>query len=464
VLPGYELSDGIFDEAFEPDGRPRRHYAGLLERLTEESLPELGSRLKRGLREDGVTFGDSPDGIFALDLVPRVLPAGEWRHVEKGIVQRARALRRFVADVYGEREIVSAGVIPQRAIESSVQLERAMVRAAPPRSWITMIGFDLVRSPDGQLRVLEDNITMPSGIAYVVAAREALSALEPFALFSPAPVAEAFQRLRRALRAAAPPAAHDPVIAVLSEGPDAAGWYEHARIARELSIPTVTLDALSRRNGRVIARLESGVEQVDVLLQRTEQARFTDRRGHRTALGELLLDPICEGGISCVNAPGAGIADDKLMHAYVERMIRFYLGEEPILPSVVSYDLGDAGERERCLQELEDLVIKPRSGMGGEGVVVWSQATEREREERLAALEKSPHELVAQRRVELSCHPTLSDGRLRPRRVDLRPYVILSPEGEWALPGGLTRVALERGSLIVNSGQGGGAKDSWVTA
>lgn len=463
MLAGYELQDGVYDEAFEPGGHARPHYAELLEWLGEHDLAALGASLSRKLHERRITFGASRNGMFALDLVPRILTAAEWRQLASGLVQRARALERFVADVYGKRAVVAAGVVPERAIETSADLEPTM-RVATPSAWLTVVGFDLVRCPDGRFRVLEDQIRMPSGIAYAVAARECLAELYPLGAFGLASIDDALPRLGEALRANAPAGSKEPSIVVLSEGAGAAAWYEHARIARELSIPAVTARALERDDGKLTARVDGRSIDLDVILQRTEEDRLTDASGRPTAIGELLLEPCRAGYVSCVNAPGSGIGDDKLIHAYVERMIRFYLDEDPVLESVTTYDLGEPSERQRALAHLDDLVIKPRGQMGGEGVVIWAKASEPERRRALDRLKGSPLEHVAQRRVELSCHPTLCDGRLQPRRVDLRPYVIRSGGNEWALPGGLTRVALEAGSLIVNSGQGGGAKDTWVVA
>ena len=461
MLAGYELQEGIYDEAFEPGGQPRPQYAALLERLAELDLDALAAALSSELRERRITFGASADGMFALDPVPRILTAAEWRQVADGVVQRARALERFVADVYGERAIVAGGVVPERAIESSAHLEPSMRGATQP-AWLTLVGFDLVRSPDGRFRVLEDQIRMPSGIAYAVAARECLTQLHPAAASLPAPIDDAFVRLGEALLASAPAGSRQPSIVLLSEGEAAAAWYEHTRIARELSIPAVTTDALERDDGTLTARVDGRPIELDVVLQRTGEDRFTDPGGQPTALGELLLQPCREGRLSCVNAPGSGIGDDKLIHAYVEEMIRFYLDEEPVLESVTTYDLGQPGERDRVLSQLDDLVVKPRGEMGGEGVVIWAEASKTEREDALSALKRAPEEFVAQRRIELSCHPTLCDGALRARRVDLRPFVIRFGERAWTLPGGLSRVALERGSLLVNSGQGGGVKDTWV--
>jgi uncharacterized circularly permuted ATP-grasp superfamily protein len=419
----YEVVPGVYDEAFEGQGRTRPQYVPLFETLAKSELPALADELKGRLRKGAVTFGATDDGLMALDLVPRLITAPEWETIGAGISQRARALDNFAADVYGERAIVAAGIVPERVIESSAHYEPAMRGARPPRQWISVIGFDLVRAPDGRFLVLEDQIRMPAGIGYAVAAR----------------------------------------VALLSSGPDSAGWYEHARIARELRIPVVTLDQLERRqDGGLRAEVGGRSMALDVLYQRTDEDRFTDDEGRPTALGKLLLDPCTAGRVGCVNAPGSGVGDDKLVHAYVEEMVRFYLGEEPGLRSVETYDLGIPAGREAALDRMDELVFKPRGEMGGEGVVVWSDAGEDERAEVRRTLDEAPEGLIAQQRVQLSCHPTLCGRALRPRRVDLRPYVVRTPERDWLLAG-LSRVALEEGSLIVNSSRGGGVKDTWVT-
>ena len=224
----------------------------------------------------------------------------------------------------------------------------------------------------------------------------------------------------------------------------------------------MTLADLERRGDEVVRREGDRAERVDVVYLRTDEDRFTAAEGGLTAIGELLLEPCVAGRVACVNAPGSGIADDKLVHAYVEEMIRFYLGEDPLLDSVQTYDLGIDSQHESALEAPEEMVFKPRGKMGGEGVVVWSGADDDTRADVVAALRRAPERMIAQQRVELSTHPTVISDRLEPRRIDLRPYLIRSPDGDWALPGGLSRVALERGSLIVNSGQGGGVKDTWV--
>jgi uncharacterized circularly permuted ATP-grasp superfamily protein len=463
MFDAYSVLPGVYDEAFEATGRPRELYAGLLAALAETDLEELSDRIEGHLRGARVTFTASPSGYLALDPVPRLIAAAEWKTIDAGIAQRARALERFAEDVYGEREIVSAGVVPARVIESSEHYEPAMRGGDGPRVWISVIGFDLVRSPDGRFRVLEDQIRMPSGIAYAVAARSALDEVGPTEP-TPRVIDDAFGSLGEALSAATPRGGEPANVVVLTAGPDAAGWYEHERLGQELGLPVLTTQQLERRGEQLIAHVGDSPIKVGVVYQRTDEDRFTDPEGRPTPIGELLLEPCRAGRVACVNAPGAGVGDDKLVHAYVEEMVRFYLGEEPVLESVETFDLGDRSVRERALANREDLVFKPRAEMGGEGVVVWSEASEDERAEVERRLQDSPDGMIAQKRVELSTHPTVRDGELAPRRVDLRPYVIRTPDREWVMPGGLTRVALEEGSLIVNSGQGGGVKDTWVLA
>jgi uncharacterized circularly permuted ATP-grasp superfamily protein len=458
----YEVQVGVYDEAFEAPGEPRPHYVPLLDTLAGADLPTSGQALKSRLREREVTFDATPDGLLALDLVPRLMTPPEWETIRAGVIQRARALERFAADVYGERAIVEAGVVPARVIESSAHYEPAMHDTPGPRQWISVVGFDLVREPNGDFVVLEDQIRMPSGLAYAVAARETL----PQVLGSAPPVSDGVEsiipRLGDALRAAAPNGNENPAVVVLSSGPDSAGWYEHERIARELEVPAVTLDRLESDRDALRAHLDGRPIEIDVVYQRTDEDRFTTEEGRPTPLGEVLLGPCRAGRVACVNAPGSGIGDDKLVHAYVEEMVRFYLAEEPVLRSVESLDFGVA-DGSLALGRMDDLVFKPRGEMGGEGVVVWSEADRRERSQVRQALEESPQDLIAQRRVQLSCHPTLCEGALHPRRVDLRPYVIRGPGRESVVPG-LSRVALEEGSLIVNSSRGGGVKDTWLSA
>jgi carboxylate-amine ligase len=452
------VGERSYDEAHDQDGSPRPDYAELLGAIDPE---RAAAELTRRVRERGISFGAAPDGYFALDPLPRVLGAAEWERIAAGIEQRMRALEAFTEDAYGYGRAFQAGVISRELVEASPHWEPAM-RGARPRRWLSIAGLDVVRLPGGDFAVIEDQLRMPSGLAYAVVARELMRGLLPVEA-PDAEIALAFGELAVALQDAAPGGVTDPVMVTLCEGPSAAAWWEHERLARELCAPLVTLDDLEHRDGRLVAWLEGRPRAVDVVYHRTDEARFSAPDGRPTALGEALLDPCSRGVVACVNAPGSGIADDKLVHAYVDDFVRFYLGEEPLLPSVRSHRLGDEAERARALERLDELVLKPRGEMGGEGVLLWQEAGEAERARTLAAIEADPAGFVAQERVSLSTHPTVIDGKLEPRHVDLRPYAVAGESGVRVLRGGLTRVALEKGSLMVNSGQGGGAKDTWIT-
>jgi uncharacterized circularly permuted ATP-grasp superfamily protein len=440
-----------YDEAYQDDGRPRPHYAELLAALDDPAA--AGAEVARRLCARGVSFGAAADGVFALDPVPRVLTEPEWSELQAGIVQRLRALEAFVADVYGDGRVFEAGVLARADVEASPHYEPAMRGAAPSR-WVSFAGLDVVRSPDGRFHVIEDQLRMPSGIAYAVAARDTLR--DVVGVDPPQPdLSLVFGELALALREAAPPGIDEPRTVILSEGPSAAAWWEHERLARELCAPVVTLADLEQRDGRLVAWVDGRPRGVDVVYLRTGEDRFRGEDGSSTAIGEALLGPAAAGTLAVVNAPGSGVADDKLVHAHVDALVRLYLDQEPLLPSIPSRPLGPD-------DELDDLVVKPRGEMGGEGVVIWRDADEDTREHVRTRIAQEPGGWIGQELVELSVHPTLVDGRLEPRRVDLRPYALLSGEHARVLPAAISRVALERGSLVVNSGQGGGAKDTWT--
>jgi uncharacterized circularly permuted ATP-grasp superfamily protein len=439
------------DEAYDERGNPRGPYADVLAALGDPGT--LADELKRRLRSRGVSFGAAEDGIFALDPVPRILTEPEWSELQAGIAQRLLALEAFVADVYGDGRVFEAGVLARADVEASPHYEPAM-RETAPRRWISFAGLDVARAADGRFRVIEDQVRMPSGLAYAVVARETLREL--LTVEPPQPdLSPVFGELALALGDAAPPGVHEPRVVILSEGPAAAGWWEHDRLARELCAPVVTLDDLEVRDDRLVAWLDGRPRGVDVVYLRTGEDRFTDPDGSPTAIGEALLGPSDAGTVAVVNAVGSGVADDKLVHAHVDELVRFYLGQEVLLPSVPSRLVGPE-------DELDELVVKPRGEMGGEGVVIWRDADEDTRDRVRAAIAAEPGGWIGQELVTLSVHPTVVDGALEPRHVDLRPYALLSDSGVRVLPAAISRVALERGSMVVNSGQGGGAKDTWV--
>jgi uncharacterized circularly permuted ATP-grasp superfamily protein len=461
-----------WDEACTDDGSPRTHYVALMEGLAGADLDELSRRVESHLQAAGVSFGGDGGSAFRVDPVPRILSADEWSHIEAGVSQRTKALAAFVSDVYGERRIVEAGHVPARAIESAGHFEPWMRGVKTPAACY-VAGLDLVRGADGELRVLEDNIRTPSGLAYLLAARGAVDAHLPVeapqARCEPSSV---YQWLAQILRDAAPGGLEKPSVVVLSDGPQNSAWWEHGQIARALGVPLLTPSSVFSRDGRLHAEVDGDTRQVDVVYRRTDEDRLRDGHGRPTWIADLLLEPVRRGTLAVVNPLGCGVADDKLVHAYVEAIVRFYLGEEPLLRSVPTHDLGDPEVRESALSRIGELVVKPRSGLGGEGIVVGPHASSDALREITNRVDESPEEWIAQELVALSTHPTVCAGRLEPRHVDLRPFAIGGLQGGSAppvdgfrvVPGGLTRVAFDRGNIVVNSSQNGGGKDTWVIA
>jgi uncharacterized circularly permuted ATP-grasp superfamily protein len=451
----------FYEEAYEVPGVARTHYRALLAAIDGGDLGRLGREIRRAAAARGIAFGEGPDAEFLVDPIPRLITAEEWTALEAGLVQRVRGLSAFVADAYGARRIVAAGVLPEYVIESAEYYEPA-VAGHPVRGGIAIAGLDVVRDRDGGFLVLEDNVRTPSGIAYAVAARELTQALLPDTASAPRRVDHAYALLGEALLAAAPAGVSDPVIAVLTDGEANSAWWEHRTIADQLGVALVGLDDLHVAADGLYAGTDGAARRVDVVYRRTSEDRMRDALGRPTDVGRVLEGPWLRGQVSLVNAFGAGVADDKLVHAYVPEMIRFYLGEEPLLGSVRTYDLCVPEVLEDVLGRIDELVIKPREGSGGDGVHVAPHADDDDTARTADAVRRRPDGFVAQELVPLSRHPTVVGGRLEPRHVDLRAFVFLAGESATALPGGLTRVALDEGALVVNSSQNGGAKDTWV--
>jgi uncharacterized circularly permuted ATP-grasp superfamily protein len=436
--------------------------------LDELDLRELCEAVARDAAARGICFGGTDDPQeFRIDPVPRLIEAAEWDALSAGVAQRVRALELFARDVYGQRRIVHDGVVPERAITGAKHFEPQLAGMGERvRSWITVAGLDVVRDSDGSFKVLEDNLRTPSGIAYAVATREVLAGhLPPPDGMRVRSLDDAFATLGQALRAAACDEAGDePCIVLLTDGERNSAFYEHTVLARALELPLVLAGDLFVRGRRLYARLAGGERAVDVVYRRTDEDRLCDERGEPTHVARLLLEPMLAGTLACVNAFGTGVADDKLVHAYVEQMVRYYLGEQPLLRSVPTYDPAQPETLEMILDRIDELVIKPRSGHGGYGVVIAPHARAEDVRKAAEELAATPELFVAQETVMLSRHPTVNDGRLEPRHVDLRPFVISSDDGVHVLPGGLTRVAFDAGALVVNSSQNGGSKDTWVLA
>lgn len=438
----------------------------LVAAIEEHDLAQMSRDLNDELARQGVSFAEGAQSSpFVVDPVPRVIAPAEWGALSRALAQRVQALIAFVADVYGERAIVAAGVVPKRVVESADYLERDM-EGVSISSATYVAGLDLVRGSDGELRVLEDNLRTPSGIAYAIAAREAVDRqLGIDAVPGRLDPRLTFTLLDEALHAAAPGGIDEPQLALLSDGASNSAGYEHRVLARELGIPIVLPRDLSIRGDRVCGRLDDGrMHELHVVYRRTDEDRLRHPDGRPTWLAEALLGPLEAGRVAVVNPFGAGVADDKLVHAYVEEMVRFYCGEEPLIESVRTYDLGDEDVLPEVLPRLDELVVKPRSGYGGEGVVVCPHASPDDRRAVRHAVEQDPSSFVAQEMVEISTHPTVCGGQLEPRHVDLRPFVVGSGGSAAIAPVALTRVALTRGALVVNSSQNGGGKDTWLLA
>ncbi|MEA2439186.1 MAG: hypothetical protein QOH76_610 [Thermoleophilaceae bacterium] len=464
-LYSYPADEEFFDEAFESEAAPRPHYSALFAELERTDLRELELAVAADLHSRGVAFqAAGGDGRFRMDPVPRLFTASEWATLEAGLAQRVRALNAFLADAYGERRIVHAGVVPARVVDGADGRDPWMQDVHVPHgAYAGMAGLDVVRDAGGRLLILEDNLRTPSGLAYMEAARDVLeerlheSAHEP-----KRSIAAIYETLGAALRAAAPEGTDEPSVVLLSDGPSNSAWFEHETIARALAVPLVGLGDLEPRAGRLYARVGAQLRPVDVVYRRTDEDRLAGDDGRPTPLADALLEPLRRGTVACFNAFGTGLGDDKLVHAYVEEMVRFYLGEEPLVDSVPTYDLGERQQLDRTLDRLGELVIKPRTGFGGHGVVIVPHASREDRHRIERAIRAAPTRYIAQETVALSRHPTVCGDGLEPRHVDLRPFVVTSGNDVSVIPGGLTRVAFDPGALVVNSSQNGGGKDTWV--
>jgi carboxylate-amine ligase len=460
-LGGYALN-GAWDEAVAPGGGLRPAARAALEAVGEHDLWALRALVREETRAAGMRFiVDGRPEDFVVDPVPRVMALDEWHRLGRGLEQRLRALDAFVADVHGPQRMIAEGVMPARVLGGAEYYEPELAGLRPPgRRWIGLAGFDVVRDADGQLAVLEDNLRTPSGLAFALATRAAMAAKLPAtAELEPCAVDGAIGLLGRVLRDALPAAApdpDDPLIVLLSDGPGNSACWEHRRLADALRIPLVTAHELTPRGDRLLLR--DTLRPVDVIYRRTDDDRAD------SPIGKLLLPAMRKGTLGVINAFGTGVADDKLVQAYVEDMIRFYLGEEPCLPSVPTYDLARPRDLKDALARFDQLVVKPRAGHGGRGVVICPHAKPEDVEAARREVISDPSGWVAQPMVCLSTHPTVVNGRLEPRHIDLRPFVALTADGPALLPAALTRVAFDPGALVVNTSQNGGGKDTWVMA
>ena len=457
----YVPEDGVHDDAIDAAGEARPEARAALEAVLRHDPGRLMRDVHDGCEHAGIGFAAVDGGSgFHVDPVPRVIGADEWAELEAGLAQRVRALNAFVADAYGDRAIVAAGVVPERVLDDAEFYEPAATELHPPGDlWIGVAGLDLVRGADGRFLVLEDNVRTPSGIGYAIGTRAQLAArLEIAPQDAPRPLDEAIGLLGATLRAAAPGAAGgEPRLAVLTDGAENSAIWEHRFLASGLGLGIHTPEEMEVRDGRL--HIRDGGPRIDVVYRRTDDSRLD------SPVGQLLREPLAAGTLGCLNVPATGVADDKLAHAYVEDMVRFYLSQEPLLPSVRTFDLQVDEVLAEALDRMDELVVKPRGGYGGVGVVIGPHADTHDVERTREEVAADPAGYVAQELIMLSTHPTVVEGRLAPRHVDLRPFAFLQPGGDvHVMPGGLTRVALDAGALVVNSSQNGGNKDTWVMA
>ncbi len=472
---GYVLG-APYDEMFAPEGGTRADYQLLREGIRALSQAELADRqqtLESSFLLQGITFTvygaeSATERIIPTDLFPRIISAADWARIEGGLIQRLRALNLFLADIYGAQRILSDGVVPRDLVLGAPSYRRQMQHLfVPHAAYVNVCGSDLIRGETGEFFVLEDNLRVPSGVSYMLANREASRRTFPDT-FRQAGV-RAVERypdlLLATLKSMAADRRGNPQVVVLTPGVYNSAYYEHAYLARLMGAPLVEGRDLAVHDNRVYMRTTDGVRRVDVIYRRVDDD-FIDPLAFRrdSSLGVAgLFNAYRSGNVAICNAPGTGVADDKAVYAYVPRIIRYYLGEDAILPNVETYLCREPAQLDHVLANLDKLVVKAVGASGGYGMLVGPHASARERVQFAAALKADPENYVAQPTIQLSTAPCLIEGQMEPRHVDLRPF-ILSGERVVVTPGALTRVALKRGSLVVNSSQGGGSKDTWVLA
>lgn len=469
-------SPSSYDEMFEADGTVRPAYAGYREWLHGQdaaSLRRKGIEAESFFRRTGITFnvyGDTAgeERLIPFDMIPRIITAREWRKLTRGIEQRVRALNAFLHDIYHRQEIVRAGRVPQRLIAENAAYLPQMVGLVPPGGVYThIVGIDLVRTGPDEFMVLEDNARTPSGVSYMLENRETMMAMFPelFTKVSVRPVQDYPRRLAKSLAACAPACAGDrPTVAVLTPGIYNSAYFEHAFLADQMGAELVEGSDLRVVDGRVAMRTTRGYTPVDVIYRRVDDEYLDPLTFNpNSALGVPgIMDIYRAGGITIANAPGTGIADDKAIYSFMPEIVEFYTGEKPLLQNVPTWRCSEKDSLAYVLDNLADLVVKEVHGSGGYGMLIGPTASKKEIAAFAQKLKAKPANYIAQPTLSLSTVPIFAKSGLAPRHVDLRPFVLVSPQGIDITPGGLTRVALKKGSLVVNSSQGGGTKDSWV--
>ncbi len=468
------MQPGIWDE-MNTGSSIREQYTKLFEALQHlpvEALHQKDKLASELFMNQGITFTVYSDNagierIFPFDIIPRIITSAEWNHVEKGIKQRLKALNMFLKDVYNEQQIIKDGIVPEELITSCEHFTREVVGIKVMHDiYVHISGIDLIRGDDGTFYILEDNLRTPSGVSYMLENREVTKRLFPDLLYSSKAkmVSNYPLLLHEILLQLAPPQLSNPNVVLLTPGVYNSAYYEHTFLARSMGIDLVEGRDLVVDNFKVYAKTTNGLKQVHVIYRRVDD-EFLDPEVFRkdSLLGVPgLIGAYAKGNVAIVNALGNGVADDKAVYNYVPAMIKYYLNEDPILPNVPTYELSDPEQRKHVFANIHKMVIKRTNQSGGYGMLMGNSAGDKEIADFILAVEKDPRSFIAQPIIKLSTVPCFIDGKFSPRHVDLRPYALCGPDGVKIVPGGLTRVALREGSLVVNSSQGGGSKDTWV--
>jgi len=471
----YQPTPNTWDEMFGPDAKIRKHYQKVINYLTRESIDDLNKKedlAKRLFMSQGITFtvynsGEGIEKIFPFDIIPRIITGEEWAFVEKGIKQRLHVLNLFLKDVYSNQFIIKDGIVPIDIIYSCPHFLREMYNVNVPYDiYVHIAGIDLIRDADGTFYVLEDNLRTPSGVSYMLENREITKRLFPDLLpqCKVRSVTEYPNILYKNLLSLSPRQISNPTIVLLSPGVYNSAYFEHTTLARLMGVELVEGRDLVVSNNKVFMKTTTGLQQVDVIYRRVDDEYLDPLVFNQTSILGVpgIMETYRKGNVAIVNAIGNGVADDKAIYSYVPDMIRYYLNEEPILQNVPTYQLGNPDEKEYVFANINKMVVKRTNGSGGYGMLMGYAASEAETEDYKNEILKNPRDFIAQPTISLSSAPCYMQGQLTPRRIDLRPYALCGPDGIEIVPGGLTRVALREGSLVVNSSQGGGSKDTWV--
>ncbi|KUL29655.1 MAG: circularly permuted type 2 ATP-grasp protein [Chlorobium limicola] len=467
--------DRFFDEVLLPEGKPREHYDKMIHRFGQFSTEDIRTRrqvVNVFFRNQGITFtvygvDEGIERIFPFDLIPRIIPSDEWQRIERGLIQRITALNEFLADIYSNQKILRDKVVPAELVLGSKHFIREFIGVKPPLGvYIHVTGSDIIRDAQGRYMVLEDNLRTPSGVSYMLQNRQALKRAFPvlFDRYKVRPIDNYPQELLRTLQEISPTSRPEPNVVVLTPGIYNSAYFEHSFLARQMGVELTEGRDLVINNNKVYTRTTKGLQRVDVIYRRVDDD-FLDPLVFRpdSKLGVAgLINAYRKGNVALANAIGTGVADDKVIYSFVPKMIRYYLNEDPILDNVDTWLANNPKDLKYILENLDKLVVKSANESGGYGMLVGPESTLEERERFAEKIVADPRNYIAQPTISLSRHPSFfNDCELAGCHIDLRPYVLYG-KTPTIVPGGLTRVALKRGSLVVNSSQGGGSKDTWV--